>query len=133
MAKILQSLTDKLAIGLSLGCIIHCLATPALLILIPSLSALHLDNHAFHFWMVIAVLPTSIYALTLGCKKHKRYPLLLLASLGLVILLSPFLLGEEYLSEILEISLTVIGASLISVSHWFNLRLSCQPRLSCKT
>ena len=81
-----QVVTDKLAIGLSLGCAIHCLSLPILLALLPSMTALQLDNEAFHFWMLVAVIPTSVYALTLGCKQHKRYRLLILGFIGLGLL-----------------------------------------------
>lgn len=80
--KTAQAATDKLAIGLSLACALHCLALPVLLALLPGMAALQLVNKDFHLWMVAAVLPSSVYALTLGCKQHKRYPLLFLAPLG---------------------------------------------------
>jgi len=63
--KTAQAITDKLAIGLSLACSFHCLALPVLLALLPSMTALRLDNEAFHFWMAAAVIPSSIFALTL--------------------------------------------------------------------
>ncbi len=123
--KTAQAITDKLAIGLSLMCAIHCLALTALLALLPSMVALQLDNEAFHFWMVIAVLPSSVYALTLGCKQHKRYRLLILGSIGLTLLVMALVLGEERIGEAGEKILTVLGASFVAVGHWFNFRL-CQ-------
>ena len=45
--------SDKLAIGLSLTCAIHCIALPFLLIGLPSFAALNLDNEAFHVWQFI--------------------------------------------------------------------------------
>ena len=67
--KTVQEYTDKFAIGLSMLCAIHCLLLPLLLIALPSISALQLQNEAFHFWMLATVIPTSLYALTIGCKK----------------------------------------------------------------
>ena len=58
--KTLQAKTDKLAIGFSLACAIHCLTVPTLLVLLPSLTVLQLDSEAFHFWMVAAVIPTIL-------------------------------------------------------------------------
>ena len=72
MIKI-ENVTDKMAITLSIACAIHCLALPLLLLLLPSFMVLQLNNEAFHTWMVIIVLPTSVYALFMGCKQHKRY------------------------------------------------------------
>lgn len=121
--KTAQAITDKFAIGLSLICTIHCLALPILLALLPSMAALQLDNEAFHLWMIIAVLPTSIYALTLGCKQHKRYRVFILGSIGLSLLVLALVLGEKHVGEAGEKILTIIGAGFVAVGHWFNYRL----------
>ena len=125
--KTTQVITDRLAIGLSLMCVIHCLAITSLLALLPSVVALPLENEAFHLWMVVAVLPSSAYALTLGCKQHKRYQLVILASIGLTFLLLALALGEERVGEFGEKILTVFGAGFVAVGHWFNFRL-CQTQ-----
>lgn len=127
--KTAQAVTDKLAISLSLLCAIHCLALPLLLIWLPSLALLNLDNEAFHLWMVIAVIPSSIYALTVGCKQHKRFPILLLGILGLAILISALFFGEQF-GESGETILTLLGAAIVSSSHWFNFRLCRDPKNS---
>jgi EamA domain-containing membrane protein RarD len=121
--KTVQALTDKFAIGLSLACTIHCLLLPALLVLLPSIASLQLDNEAFHLWMLVIILPTSIYALSMGCKQHKRYRLFLLGFIGLTLLFLAFILGEERLGEYGEKVVTTIGASFIALGHWFNYRL----------
>lgn len=120
-----QAVTDKLAIGLSLACIIHCLGLPALLVLLPSLTALQLDNEAFHFWLVFAVIPTSVFAITLGCKQHQRYRLFALCGAGLAMLIAALML-EERIGETGEQLLTVLGSSLIVLGHWLNYRLCRQ-------
>lgn len=120
-----QTITDRLAIGLSLACTIHCLATPALLVLLPSLMALKLDNEAFHLWLVFAVIPTSLFAITLGCKQHNRYQLFVLCVIGLAMLFSALIL-EERIGETGEQVLTVLGSSLIVIGHWLNYRLCRQ-------
>lgn len=123
--KTSQVLTDKLSIGLSLACTIHCLVLPILLISLPSLAALNIHDESFHLWMVIAVIPTSLYALSLGCKQHKRYQLFYMGIIGLTLLLSALLLGEERIGEVGEKILTVAGSVFLAVGHWFNFRL-CQ-------
>ena len=121
--KITQALTDKLAISLSLMCAIHCLALPLLLAVLPSMVALWLDNEAFHFWMVVAVIPSSLYALSLGCKKHNRYRLFLLGCIGLTLLVLALVLGEERIGELGEKILTALGSGFVVVGHWLNYRL----------
>lgn len=121
--KATQAITDKLAIGLSLLCTLHCLALPVLLTLLPSMAALQLNNENFHLWMVAAVIPSSLYALTLGCKQHKRYQLLYLGATGVTLLILALALGEERIGESGEKVLTVLGACFVAVGHWFNYRL----------
>jgi len=127
----LQPLSDRLAIGLSLMCALHCLALPILLVLLPSVASLQLDSESFHFWMVLVVIPTSIYALTLGCKQHKRSYLLVIGSLGLVSLLLAVFLPESFFGEPGEKVFTLLGAVLIAIAHFRNYRL-CQRQECCE-
>ena len=125
-----RALTDKMAMSLSLLCALHCVATPVVLVMLPSLAALQFDDEAFHLWMVLAVIPISSYALTMGCKRHKRYRLLGVGLVGLLFLLSAVLLGEAVISEFQEKALTVIGAVTITLGHYWNYRL-CRRQESC--
>ena len=126
-----QTLTDKAAIGLSVICTLHCLAFPIILIVFPSVAALGLNNEIFHLWMVMAVIPTSAYALTLGCKQHRKYQLLAVGLTGLVFLISAVAFGESFLGETWEKVLTTIGAGIITFGHYKNYRL-CQNNNRCE-
>jgi len=123
--RALQVITDKLAIGLSILCAVHCLVLPLMLVMLPSLAALQLDNENFHTWMLIAVLPASILALTMGCKKHKHYRLLILGFIGLALLVMAVILGEAVIGEWGEKALTLLGAGFVVIGHVLNFRL-CQ-------
>ncbi len=124
-----RKVSDNFAIGLSLICAIHCVITPWLLLIVPSLSALNLDNEAFHYWMVIAVTPLSLYALGMGCKQHKDVCTVVLGAMGLVMLLGAIVLGEDRIGELAEKVVTVIGAGLIAAGHYKNIHL-CR-KLNC--
>ena len=126
----LQTFSDKTAIGLSLACSFHCLALPLILVLFPSVASLQLDNESFHLWMILAVIPTSLYALTLGCKKHKRYYLLIVGGFGLTSLMLAAFLPELLIGELGEKVFTVLGAGFIAFGHYKNYRL-CQVRENC--
>lgn len=121
--KTFQTYSDKAAIGISLLCTFHCLAFPLLIVFLPSLAALQLNDEAFHMWMVFAVVPTSVYALTIGCKQHKNYRLPVLGLLGVSCLVLAIALEETLLTETGEKILTVIGASIIAYSHYRNYQL----------
>lgn len=129
--KNLQAFTDKTAISLSLLCGIHCLALPLLLTLLPGFSALQLDGEALHLWLLLAVIPSSLYALTTGCKKHQHYKVTALCIPGLVILIVAAFLGEHILGELWEKTLTVIGASIVAASHIWNYRLCREADCAC--
>ena len=125
--KNLQILSDKVAIGLSLACAIHCLAFPLMVILLPAFAALPLTDEAFHIWMVVAVIPTSLYALSLGCKQHKRYQLIGFGLAGIACLILALVLGEMLLGEAGEKILTTVGVVLLAYGHSQNYRLCRQP------
>ena len=125
-----RAIADKAAVSLSFLCALHCLAMPVAVALLPALAGLPFAEEGFHLWMVIVVLPVSIYALTMGCKKHKRYQLLMLGCLGLTILVAAALFGHDFLGEFWEKVLTVIGASVIALGHLWNFRL-CQKLDTC--
>ncbi|MBV1913778.1 MAG: MerC domain-containing protein [Pseudomonadales bacterium] len=126
----LQSLSDKSAIGLSLLCTMHCLAMPLALVLLPSIAGLPLADETFHYWMLITVLPISAYALTMGCKKHQHYRLLLIGGVGLGTLVFAAYAGHDLLGETGEKTLTVLGAVILSLGHLWNYRL-CQHQNRC--
>ncbi|WP_448248774.1 MerC domain-containing protein [Thalassotalea agariperforans] len=125
------AITDKFAIGLSMLCAIHCLVLPILLALLPSLAAFNLHDEAFHKWMLIAVIPTSLYALTMGCKKHHRYHLLVLGMLGLTLMVSALCLDHDMIGETGEKTLTLIGAMLVAGAHLINFK-RCRSNKSCR-
>jgi len=126
----LRSLADKSAIALSVLCSIHCLALPLAIVLLPSVAAMPLEGEEFHYWMLIAVLPLSTYALTMGCKKHQHYRLLFIGFLGLSILVFAAFFGHELLGETGEKALTMIGATILALGHIGNHRL-CQQQEHC--
>jgi len=118
-----HALGDKTAISLSLLCTIHCLALPIFAALLPSTAALVLEDEMFHLWVVLAVIPISVFALTMGCKKHKRYRVLALGAIGIAVLAASVLIDHHILGETWEKILTVVGASFVAAGHLLNYRL----------
>ncbi len=124
----IQLVADKAAFSLSFLCALHCLALPLLIILVPAVSSLPLADEAFHLWMVFGVIPISLLGLSMGCKKHQRWSILLIGVVGLAILIATPVIGHEQLGEFWEKTLTLLGASIIAISHYLNAKL-CQ---ACK-
>lgn len=122
----LQTVSDKTAISLSLLCSIHCLLLPVALVIIPTLASLPMGEEAFHKWMLLGVIPVSIFALTMGCKKHKRYQLLSYGLSGIGILIFAAFFGHDILGETGEKISTVIGSLVIVYGHFMNHKLCKQ-------
>lgn len=127
----LSSYTNNLAIGLSSLCVIHCFVTPLLIVLLPSLTALQLDNEAFHSWLLIGIIPTSLFSLLIGCKKHQFYRVLIIGLCGLLFLISAVLVEGLKHGELVEKALTLIGACIVASGHYLNLRL-CRDYSKCE-
>mgnify|MGYP001110168060 CR=1 FL=1 len=127
----LRKTADQFSIGVSLVCAIHCLMLPMLLALVPSLGMLHLDSEAFH-WIVLAAIPTSVYALTKGVGQHQQYHILGLGIIGLGLLILALLVGDNLSLFNGEKLLTVLGTALVSISHVWNLKC-CHNNSRCAT
>lgn len=121
---------DRAAMGLSGLCAVHCLLLPLAISLMPALAGLGLDDEAFHLWMVLVVLPISIYALFSGCRKHKNASVLALGFTGLGLLITALALGHDALGETGERAATLLGALLVAGAHIKNYRL-CRSAAEC--
>lgn len=129
--KKLQAITDKTAISLSFLCTLHCLVAPFAVVLLPTLAATTLEDEAFHLWMLIAVIPTSLLALSMGCNKHRDFRVLLLGITGLSLLILAAFFGHDLLGESGETAVTVLGAGIIAAGHLLNHRLCQHSRCEC--
>jgi hypothetical protein len=124
-----QRLMDKTAIALSTACAIHCLLLPILIIIIPILSTTFLGDESFHRLLLWFVFPTSVFAITQGCRRHKDRLVLVFASLGLMILFGTATLSEQVLNEDGERIATVLGAMFLVFGHYRNY--TCCRRNKC--
>ena len=121
----LSMLLDRASIGLSVICVLHCFATPILLAFAPSLLALPVADEKFHAVLIFLILPASLVALTLGCRRHGDMSVFYWGCSCLIVLLGPLLLGHDLLGDAGEKTMTVFGSSLVVVGHVLNFR-SCR-------
>ena len=113
---------DRCSIGFSTLCLLHCLAVPVLVSVVPVFATFALADERFHLALVALVVPTSVIALCLGCRLHKSRRILICGFAGVFVLVVAAILGGQYLGEIGETVLTVLGASVVALAHWFNFR-----------
>jgi hypothetical protein len=84
---------DHFAIGMAVVCAVHCLLTPILIIALPIIATSFFVHKDFHLWMILLVLPTTTFAVFMGCRKHKDRWVAVMSAVGLSILI--FALVEE--------------------------------------
>ncbi len=124
MSSLTTAKLDKAAISISALCLVHCLVLPITLAVLPSMTLLTmLNDEVFHLVLVALVLPTSLIALTMGCRRHKNFFVLVLGLAGVLTLLLTALFAHDLLGEATEKGATVFGTLLIAVSHIQNFRL----------
>ena len=139
----MKNITDKFSICLSMCCILHCLALPVLIVLLPSISSLWINDEIVHVYLVLLAIPISLFAMVKSLKVHNNYKCISLAVLGLLLLIAAIFMhdigsffGEHGHSEehghdqhdgvgvLLEKLFTVLGALVLVSAHVLNLRFS---------
>jgi hypothetical protein len=125
---------DRFAVLLSLACMIHCLAIPLLAAVLPIVGGALLPDREFHWVMLGLVLPASLWALTSGCRRHRRLRVAAIGSAGLGVLIGVALFGHTLFGPTGERLATSAGAVLVAVAHVLNYRhLHATARDGCAT
>jgi hypothetical protein len=112
-----SSLLDRIAIGLSGLCLLHCMAGFVLLGLF-ALSSDWLD-HRVHVVGLMMAMPLAAVALWRGWRRHGRLPIGLLGAAGLVVMAASLLVAH---GETTEMLVSMVGVSLLAFAHWQNLK-----------
>ena len=81
-----KQFSDKLSICLSVCCILHCIALPFLILLIPSVASLWINDESVHVVLVLLAIPISLFAMSVSLRKHHNYKCIALALIGLALL-----------------------------------------------
>ena len=126
-----QLRSDKLAISLSLACVIHCLLVPSFVILSSGYYAATLDNEFVHNLILFFAIPVSLFALALGYKNHGAPQYFFIGITGLIILVMAVILGEPLYGETGEILFTILGSVLVVFAHYKNHQICKEINCSC--
>ncbi len=118
-----RSLLDKFAVSTSAICAIHCLTLPVLLAVFPALGATIFGQESFHVLLLWLVIPLSLVALAMGCRRHGSWLVALLGLSGLSVLVFAATLGYDLLGEDGERIATLLGATAIAAGHVRNFTL----------
>lgn len=132
---------DRFAIGLSSLCAIHCIALPIAASITPLLMST--INHGtsthefwFHQFILMFIIPVSIFALVMGYRCHRKIGPMLIGGLGLCILVTVALFAEQLISQHVishtgETILTIIGGIIHATGHIANALATRASHTSC--
>ena len=123
--------SDKLAVGLSTACVIHCFFAPSLIVFSYSFFSFSVDSELVHYLILIIALPISILALGLGYKNHKETSHFIIGITGLMVLLSAVLLSDILFGEAGERFVTVMGSLIVAYAHFKNHSICRQIECDC--
>jgi len=111
---------DYLGVVVSGICVVHCMAMPVLLGLLPALGLSFLARDGFHQVLAALVLVVAVAAFVPGYRVHHQKSILVLGTLGIALLG-----GAAYvpgLSLVVESAVTAFGGSLLVLAHVLNRR-----------
>jgi len=113
---------DRIAIALSTICIVHCLAMPFVIALLP-LAAFTVggDGH-FHTLMLWFVVPTSVLGFGLGVRVHHRADIVALGVAAIAVLATTALWGHAAWDPSVEVFANVGASILLAAAHAWNFR-----------
>ena len=117
-----EGLSDRIGVGVSATCAVHCAAVGSLS-LAPSLSSSLGFLESFEVPLLVLALLIGLWSLVPAYRKHRRWQPLGLFLVGL---------GHLFVSRIVEgsaeIVITVLGVGCIALAHVINLRFcsECQ-------
>ncbi|MDG6077708.1 MerC domain-containing protein [Erythrobacter litoralis] len=118
-ARRASSWLDGIGIGISSLCVVHCLLLPLVIALSPAWSAWLNLPESIHLWILIVALPFSGTVLWRSAQNSARGR----ASFGIgmmgLMLMGAGLFAER---EIVEVAITISGASLVAMAHLRNWR-----------
>jgi len=114
------SRADSIGMGLSLLCMIHCLAFPVLVSFAPTLMRALPGDDATHRTLTIGIGLAGALAFRSGYRVHRRISIFFLFLFGMALVCTAALLGEKTLSPFGEAVMTVAGSVLLVTAHWRN-------------
>ncbi len=119
VSKTIASL-DNLGIIASAICLVHCLAFPFLIALLPVLGLQFLDTHESHLVIAGFIWTFALFAIVPGYLKHRKLPILLGTIAGLGLVTFGVIAGHAALGENGEMICLTVGNLTLVATHWKN-------------
>ena len=114
---------DSIAVFCSALCIVHCLALPVFLTILPAINLYFVNDQAFHLILLVVVLPVSVLALSLGCGRHKDGLTIITGSAGLLLITVAAVFGHTLIDQTNEQAVTSFGSLILACAHIRNYQI----------
>ena len=113
---------DNLGIVASVLCLIHCMAMPFLIALLPFLGWQFLDSHESHLILGSLIIAFALFAIVPGYLKHKSRRILTGMIIGAVLVLLGSFFSHDFGMDDIELPLLVGGNLTLVATHLLNMR-----------
>jgi hypothetical protein len=118
-----RALADRLGLGASAVCLVHCLVLPFVLTGTAALSGG--AHHGFHAAVLALTLPLALWAALPGYREHRDRRVPALLGLGTLLLVASFAV-HDLVGEAGHAGLTVAGSVTLMAGHLRNYRRRAQ-------
>jgi hypothetical protein len=113
---------DRIAITLSTICIVHCLAMPLVIAMLPIAAFTFGSDGHFHALMLWLVVPTSAVGFALGYRVHAKASIVATGAAAVAVLAVVALWGHDGWDATSEVAVNVAASVLLASAHWRNFR-----------
>lgn len=115
---------DRVAVLLSAVCLLHCMAIPLAILVLPAMSGLLLGSETLVHWLLLGIaVPISGLALWVGYSRYRNVRSVLLGISGLLLM---FVAVSHLFGRAPEVPLTLVGVTLVACAHWLNIRRAAE-------
>ena len=114
---------DALGIAASSLCLVHCLAMPVLIGVLPLLGLQFLEGHSAHVMLATFVLSFALLAVVPGYLRHRRKDILGMMIVGLSLVLYATFAVQSTMGESWEVPLITLGNLILVSTHFRNRSL----------
>ncbi len=118
-------LLDNLGIAASTLCLIHCMAMPFLIALLPFLGLQFLEGEVAHRVIALFVFAFAIFAIGPGYMQHRKKQVLVATIFGLSLVAGALLIAGPMFGEQYELPFITTGNLILVITHLRNRKL-CQ-------
>jgi ABC-type phosphate transport system permease subunit len=123
-SRVREDVMDSIAIGISVTCLVHCLALPVLIALLPVWSAWLEVPESFHAWLVAFALPFSLGVLWQSARRQSWFGALWPGIGGLALMAAALAVAHPGMEAVI----TSLGSLMLAAAHFTNWRRRLQRR-----